>query len=65
MQISLKDLITTIDLSLQQIAEECMSNQPTGSFILMSPKTGAIYALVSHPNFDPTILSKKLFYKGF
>ena len=55
-----QDLITTIDLQLQQIAEQCMSNQQTGSFILMNPRTGSICALVSLPNFDPTILSKKM-----
>lgn len=55
-----QDVATTIDLSLQKIAEQCMSAQQTGIFLLIDPKTGAIPALVSRPNFEPSVLSKKM-----
>lgn len=55
-----QDVITTIDLPLQKIAEECMSNQQAGIFLLINPKTGSIPALVSRPNFEPSVLSKKM-----
>ncbi|MBI2353060.1 hypothetical protein HYV11_02335 [Candidatus Dependentiae bacterium] len=59
-QSSGKDLATTIDLSLQKIAEQCMQNQEAGVFLLINPKTGAIPALVSLPSFDPSLLSKRI-----
>lgn len=55
-----KNLVTTLDLSLQQIAEQCMKDQKVGTFLLIDPKTGAIPALVSLPSFDPALLSKKI-----
>lgn len=59
-QLAGKDLITTIDLSLQKTAEQCMMPHNAGSFILINPQTGAINALVSRPRFDPNILSQKI-----
>ncbi len=59
-QSSGQNLETTIDLSLQQLAEQCMKDQKAGVFLLLNPKTGAIPALVSLPNFDPALLSKKI-----
>lgn len=50
-----KDIITTIDCCLQQIAESVFSNEYNGAFILMDPETGALRALLSRPNFDPTM----------
>lgn len=55
-----QDIVTTIDLSLQKIAEQCMGAQQAGIFLLINPKTGAIPALVSRPNFEPSVLSKKM-----
>lgn len=55
-----QDLITTLDLTLQKMAEQAMQPHNAGSFILINPRTGAINALVSRPRFDPTILSQKL-----
>lgn len=59
-QLSGSDIVTSIDLSLQAIAEKVMDQQEVGSFILLDPKTGHIKALVSKPNFSPTIFSKKI-----
>lgn len=54
------DLHTSIDLNLQLMIEKAMEDQLEGSCIIMDPKTGLIRALVSKPNFDPTIFAKKL-----
>ena len=55
-----EDIITTLDLRLQQEAEKLMPPEIAGAFILMDPKTGAIRTLVSRPSFDPTIFLKPL-----
>ena len=49
------DIITTIDLDLQQIAESVFPIDQSGSLIIMNPRTGAIKTIVSHPTFDPSI----------
>ncbi|MBM17993.1 MAG: penicillin-binding protein 2 [Epsilonproteobacteria bacterium] len=59
-QSSGKDLVTTIDIRLQKIAELAMKGQQSGALIVLDPQTGRIPALVSLPNFDPTILSQKM-----
>ena len=50
-----KDIQTTLDLSLQLLAEQSFDTHQTGALILMDPQDGAIKALVSRPTFDPTI----------
>lgn len=55
-----EDILTSIDLEMQKMVEECMDDQIEGSCILFDPKTGLIKALVSKPNFQPTIFSKTL-----
>lgn len=59
-QLSGQDIVTTIDLPLQKIAEQAMKTQQKGTLILFNPQTGRIPALVSLPNFEPSILSQKL-----
>lgn len=46
---------TTIDIDLQDIAEQIFPEESNGTFILMDPETGGIVSLVSRPNFDPNI----------
>ncbi|WP_317367660.1 penicillin-binding transpeptidase domain-containing protein [uncultured Tyzzerella sp.] len=56
------DIVTTIDLTLQQYAEEIVENtykslSPTNtpesvSIILMNPKTGEILSMAQYPDFD-------------
>jgi len=49
----------TIDWSLQEAAEEALGDK-NGAVVAISPVTGEILAMASHPNFDPN-----LFVKGF
>lgn len=52
-----QDLITTIDLDLQQKAEEQLENSPTkrGTIIAMDPNNGEMLAMASAPSFDPNV----------
>lgn len=56
-------ITTTIDLSLQKLAEEVFPEQYSGSFILMEADTGAIRALVSRPKFDSNMFLKSISQK--
>lgn len=53
-------LQTTLDIDLQQIAESIFPKGQSGTIILMDPYTGALQALVSRPDFDPTIFLKPI-----
>lgn len=54
-----KDLILNIDRSVQFIVEQSLKNglekygAKSASAIVMDPKTGAVLALASYPNYDP------------
>lgn len=50
-----KDLSLTIDVDLQQYAEQLMSNKK-GSVVAIEPETGEILALATSPGFDPNML---------
>ncbi len=50
-----QNIITTLDINLQQIAESLFPAEYNGAFILMDPESGALKALLSRPNFDPSI----------
>ncbi len=50
------DLYLTIDHRLQRVAEEAMGKE-AGTIIAMDPWSGDILAMVSHPAFDPNLLS--------
>lgn len=54
------DIYTTIDLSLQQLAEAAYFMEDAGVFTIMDPRSGAIKALVSRPGFDPNIFLSPL-----
>jgi penicillin-binding protein 2 len=55
-----RDLVTTIDLDLQNAAEEQLRNSVTqrGVIISMDPNNGEIFALASAPTFDPNLFSR-------
>lgn len=46
---------TTLDISLQKISEAVFPEELSGTIIVMDPNDGGLLALVSRPNFDPTI----------
>ncbi len=50
-----QDLVSTIDLDLQQVAEEQLATSATkrGTIISMDPNNGEILAMASAPSFDP------------
>lgn len=49
------DITASIDYDLQEYGESLMKNK-TGSIVAIEPRTGEILALVSSPNFDPSLL---------
>jgi penicillin-binding protein 2 len=53
-----QDLITTIDLDLQEYGEKLL-NGKAGSIIAIEPSSGEILAMVSGPSYDPTLLTGK------
>jgi penicillin-binding protein 2 len=57
-----QDLVTTIDLSLQLVAEEQLKNSPNGRgvIIAMNPTNGEILALASAPTYDPNLFSQNV-----
>ena len=58
------DLYTTLDLELQQYAEQLMAGK-VGSVVAIEPSTGEILAMVSSPSYDPNQLTGRLFSKNF
>lgn len=50
-----RDLVTTIDLDLQEYGELLMQNK-SGSIVALDPATGEVLALVSSPAYDPSLL---------
>jgi penicillin-binding protein 2 len=57
-----QDIVTTIDLDLQQAAEDQLRKSPQGRgvVIAMDPNNGEIYALASAPTFDPNLFSQRI-----
>jgi len=49
-----KPLMLTIDMDLQRFCYDVMEGRD-GAVIVMNPDTGAIYAFVSKPSFDPNV----------
>ncbi len=48
------NLVVTLDLQLQKIAEEAFQEYK-GALVAIDPKTGEVLALVSKPGFDPNL----------
>src|SRR6185295_15279167 len=53
------DVYLTIDLRLQQLAEELLG-QETGAIVALDPNSGEVLALASRPSFDSNMLSRDL-----
>ena len=57
-----QDLVITIDLDLQEAAEEQLRNSPSkrGVMIAMDPNNGELLALASYPTFDPNLFVQRI-----
>src|SRR5213080_4706122 len=61
-----QDIVTTIDLKLQEAAEDQLRKSPQGRgvIIAMDPNNGEIFALASAPTFDPNLFSQRITTKA-
>lgn len=59
-----QDLVTGIDLNLQQYGEMLMKGK-AGSIVAIEPSSGEILSLVSGPSYDPTLLTGKKYSSNF
>ncbi|GAA4832030.1 penicillin-binding protein 2 [Algivirga pacifica] len=50
------DLVSSIDLELQQYAEQLMQNK-RGAIVAIEPSTGEILTMLSAPSYDPNLLT--------
>lgn len=50
------DIMTTLDLDLQQFGESLMKNK-RGAIVAIEPSSGEILSLISAPSYDPNILN--------
>jgi penicillin-binding protein 2 len=57
-----QDLVLTVDLDLQLVAEEQLRNSPSkrGVIVVMNPNDGELMAMASYPTFDPNLFSKRI-----
>lgn len=60
-----QDVITTIDLDIQRVAEqEFYSKNHTGAAVALNPQNGEILAIVSVPSFDPNVFARNVVSSG-
>lgn len=52
-----KDIKLTIDIGLQEFAQRRLAQEESAAAVVMDIYTGAVYALVSHPSFDPNLFT--------
>ncbi len=58
------NLISTIDIELQQYGELLMKNK-VGSIVAIEPKTGEILSIISSPSYDPNLLTGRLYSQNY
>ena len=59
-----KNLLTTLDLTLQEYGEKLLKGK-TGSIVAIEPSTGEILAFISGPTYDPAMLTGRKFSSNF
>jgi penicillin-binding protein 2 len=59
-----RNLYTSIDIELQQLAEKLMVNK-IGAVVAINPRTGGILAMTSGPSYDPNDLAGASFRKNW
>jgi penicillin-binding protein 2 len=52
-----KRIMLTIDAELQRMVQQRLAQERSASAVVMDVQTGAVYALASHPSFDPNNFS--------
>lgn len=50
-----KDLSLTLDIELQAFVQKRLQTEDSASAILLDARNGAVYAMASHPSFDPNL----------
>jgi penicillin-binding protein 2 len=51
-----RNLFTSVDVEVQQLAEKVLQNK-VGSVVALNPKTGGIIAMASSPGYNPNLLT--------
>ena len=59
-----RNLYTSIDIEVQQLAEKLLQNK-IGSAVAINPKTGSVIAMVSSPSYNPNSLTGSERRKNF
>jgi len=59
-----EDLISTLDIDLQLYGEKLMQNK-NGSIVALEPSTGEVLALITAPNYDPSLLIGRIRSENF
>jgi penicillin-binding protein 2 len=61
-----QDIVTTIDIDLQEVAEDQLRNSPSGRGVIISvdPRNGEILTMASAPTFDPNLFSQRISTKA-
>lgn len=59
-----KDLTLTLDLDLQEAAEEALAGR-RGAIVALQPATGEVLAMVSQPSFDPNLFVTGISFKDY
>ncbi|MGI8635157.1 MAG: penicillin-binding transpeptidase domain-containing protein, partial [Segetibacter sp.] len=59
-----RNLYTSVDIDLQQLAEKLMSSK-IGGIVAINPKTGGVLAMTSGPSYDPNDLAGASFRKNW
>ncbi|MHB0842512.1 penicillin-binding protein 2 [Stutzerimonas nitrititolerans] len=59
-----KDLSLTLDLDLQEAAEEALAGR-RGAIVALQPATGEVLAMVSQPSFNPNLFVTGISFKDY
>ena len=52
-----RDVKLTVDIGLQEFVQKRLEQEESAAAVVMDVITGAVYALVSHPGFDPNLFT--------
>jgi len=57
-----KDVMLTLDLRIQRLAESVLTNE-TGAAVVLDPRNGDVLAMASSPSFDPSRLRERSLFR--